>query len=65
MFVTPVIGQEKPSDSDSESYRQAYELIFDSQARAKRAEQLLLDDGKKSLDDLSTKELSLLCIVYN
>ena len=65
-FLTaPAFGQEKPVDSDSQAYKQAYELLFDSQARAKRAEALLLDDGKKELATLSEKELSLLCRAYN
>jgi hypothetical protein len=64
-IATPALGQEKPTDSDSPAYKQAYELIFDSQARAKKAEQILLDNGKKKLSDLNVKELSLVCRVYN
>jgi hypothetical protein len=65
VFVTPAFGQEKPSESDSQSYKDAYELLFDSQARAKKAEQLLLDGGKKELAALTERELSLLCRAYN
>jgi hypothetical protein len=65
VLFTPAFGQEKPSESDSQSYKDAYELLFDSQARAKKAEQLLLDGNKKELGTLSEKELSLLCRTYN
>ena len=64
-LMAPAFGQEKPNDSDSKVYKQAYELLFDSQARAKKAVALLLDDGKKELAALSEKELSLLCRAYN
>ena len=65
IFVSPVLGQEKPKDSDSPAYKQAYELIFDSRARANKAEQLILENGKRKLAELTAKELSLLCRVYN
>ncbi len=65
VLMTPALGQEKPNDSDSQSYKEAYELLFDSQARAKKAELLLLDGGKKELAALSERELSLLCRAYN
>ncbi len=38
MFIAPAIGQEKPSDSDSESYKQAYELNCRSSAMRWRNE---------------------------
>ncbi|MCU0713611.1 MAG: hypothetical protein MUC43_16255 [Pirellula sp.] len=65
LLVQIVVGQEKPIDTDSKAYKKAYELIFDVQARAKMAEELLLENGKKKLSDLSAKELSLLCRIYN
>jgi len=65
VLVTPAFGQDKPNDSDSQFYKEAYELLFDSQARAKKAEQLLLDGGKKELAALTERELSLLGRAYN
>lgn len=65
VLMMPAFGQEKPSDSDSQSYKDAYELLFDSRARAKKAEQLLLEGGKRELAALSERELSLLCRAYN
>lgn len=65
VLMTPAFGQDKPNDSDSQSYKDAYVLLFDSQARAKKAEQLLLDGGKKELGALTERELALLCRVYN
>ena len=58
VLVAPALGQEKPNDSDSQSYKEAYELLFDSQARAKKAEMLLLDRGKKELVTLSDRDPS-------
>jgi hypothetical protein len=58
------LAQAKPVDGDSSAYTQAYELLFDSQARAIKAVGLLLPEGRV-VTDLNAKELSLLCRAYN
>lgn len=55
----------EPNEHDSLAYIEAYGLIFNSNERAKAAAKLLLDDGKRSLSDLSPKELWLLYRAYN
>lgn len=57
-------AQTKPIDGDSRAYTQAYELLFDSQARALRAVELLLPKGRV-IANLNDRELSLLCRAYN
>jgi hypothetical protein len=56
-------AQAKPIDSDSKAYIHAYELLFDSQARARQAIELLLPEGRK-ISELGARELSLLCRAY-
>jgi len=63
------VGSTEPTpsnlqDEDSTVYKQAYELLFDYRARAMKARDLLLPQGR-SLKDLSDKELSLLARAYN
>lgn len=58
-------SQEKPSSVDSMAYKEAYELLFDSQSRARKALNILLKDGSLSPLELNDRELSLLCSIYN
>ena len=63
------VGSTEPTpsnlqDEDSTVYKQAYELLFDYRARAMKARDLLLPQGR-SLKDLSDKELSLFARAYN
>ena len=58
-------AQTPPSDSDSDAYKAAYVLVCDLETRAKKAESLLLDNGRKKLSELNHRELSLLCKVYS
>jgi len=63
-LVISVQAQEIPNASDSNAYAEAYKLIFDSEGRARKAEKLLLDDGRKLIRDLSVRELILLIRIY-
>lgn len=58
-------SQEKPKESDSQEYKEAYELLFDSHKRAKRALDLLTKSGTKALADLTDQELLLTYYAYN
>lgn len=60
-----LFSQEKPRESDSKEYKEAYELLFDSQKRAKRALDLLTESGTKALADLPDQELLLTYYAYN
>lgn len=66
IVLTPNVlcAQGKPQQGDSAAYVQAYELLFDSRARALKAVALLSPEGKR-LDTLNERELSLLCRAYN
>lgn len=59
------VSQEEPSPVDSKAYKEAYELLFDSQSRARKALNILLKDGSISALELNDRELSLLCSIYN
>ncbi len=61
---TILLAQGKPQEGDSPAYVQAYELLFDSRARALKAVALLLPEGKQ-LETLNERELSLLARAYN
>ena len=65
VFLSAANGQPPPSNDDSSGYHEAYSLIFDDQERAKRAKEILTNDGTRDLKSLSEKELSLLCRVWN
>jgi hypothetical protein len=60
-----LFAQSEPLETDTVEYKESYELILDSDARAKKAEALLLRDGKRTANALSPRELSMLCRVYN
>lgn len=64
-FNTSVIAQNPPTNADSEEYREAYGLLFDSHARALKAKTLLTQNGNRELNTLSENELKLLCRVEN
>lgn len=58
-------AQDQPNETDTKAYSEAYELIYDTESRARKAEQLLLRNGDLSFTELNPRELSLLCKVYN
>lgn len=65
LLSVPATGQDPPTLRDSLEYREAYGLICDSQARARKARSLLTHDGKRNLDSLNENELKLLSRVEN
>ena len=58
------VAQTTPNQTDSIAYSKAFSLVFDFEGRARQAEQILLDEGKKSLQDLNTRELVLLFRIH-
>lgn len=59
-----LLAQGEPQVGDSPAYVQAYELLFDTRARALKAVALLLPEGKR-VETLNERELSLLARAYN
>ena len=49
--------------AESDAYKSAYSLLFDSKSRAKKAIELLMSE--KDVADFNEKELNLLCWAYN
>ena len=51
------------TEGESEAYREAYSLLFDTESRARKAIELLI--AGKELTELGERELNLLCWAYN
>lgn len=65
LLISPtLLAQGKPKDGDSTAYVEAYELLMDSRARALKAVDLLIPEGRR-LDALNEREPSLLRRAYN
>ena len=60
-----LFSQQTPTTSDSLEYKQAYELLFDSQTRARKALDILTKTGTIAPTDLKDRELLLMYYAYN
>lgn len=60
-----LLSQDIPKASDSLEYKQAYELLFDSQTRAKKALDILTKSGSIAPTEIKDQELLLMYYAYN